>query len=641
MKFLIAINSLVQGGAQKFTVQLASELIHSGHEVTLLVFYPEETDFFKAPSGAKITRFIHPFHDNGRKPRLFFPVLRNLQFRLNRILWRLADLVSLRRLLSTQDYDLIIGVEKYTGVLLGTVVKKKSKLLISERVHPNYHSIQFPFNLLAKYVYRKKNVFVHAQGHDIARAIRTEHKCIVAVIPNFVISENIEKYNPLNQNKTVLALGRFDNQKGFDLLIKSWKLLPEKYLNEWKLKIYGDNDPSPFQSIVESEGLIDSVELRGADLDTAKLFSNASIFVLSSRYEGFPNALAEAMSYGLPCIATDCPSAVRELTLNGSLANLTSANEYAISTAILELIEDEQMRLELSERAKLVNRYFNQSQIMPVWEQLFNEIVNSSNESVKSKCQICGSRVTKRNICDLRLRNQIRNDLETYWDINIIASDLRLPSTIYRYKCNKCKISFFNSTAGDNLFYKACHKSSKYSRSENWDYVQVLDYLNSNVLFEGSRILDYGSGFSRFTDLIIDSRNILDIVEIDKDLLEAQSSIVRRGYIDLEFIEGKYSLIMISHYLEHVENPKEFIRSICHLLEPNGKFAITVPDANFNEDSDSVLDWPPHHTFRFTQFGLNNLMKNLGFELEKTLVKNEINDGSNFDFCSIYRLARN
>ena len=110
-KICIVINSLVQGGAQKSAILLARELKHSGSEVQILTFYPEESDFFEVPEGIKIQRFIHPFQDRGMLKG------NRITRRLRRIISRLRDFKDLRNCFSRFDPDLVISFEAATSVL--------------------------------------------------------------------------------------------------------------------------------------------------------------------------------------------------------------------------------------------------------------------------------------------------------------------------------------------------------------------------------------------------------------------------------------------------------------------------------------------------------------------------------------------
>lgn len=108
---------------------------------------------------------------------------------------------------------------------------------------------------------------------------------------------------------------------------------------------------------------------------------NAGIFVLSSNYEGMPNALMEAMALGLPCISTDCPvGGPKTLIKNGENGLLVPVgDEEALSIAILKLIEDNELSQKIANNALKISEKFNPNIINQQWEDFINKIINLKN----------------------------------------------------------------------------------------------------------------------------------------------------------------------------------------------------------------------------------------------------------------------
>ena len=370
MRILIVLNSLVQGGAQRFGVTLAEALRMNGHDVVLLTFYPEETDFFDVASTIPIIRLVNPFYDNGRIGKL---ASRNrMLLKVRRIWLRLIDLKTIRKLIKAQSPNVCVALERYVGVLMGMTIPGNIPLLVSERVHPGFHQVQWPFEQLAKIVFRRKNVFLHAQGESISAYMAEEFNKSVKVIPNFVSDEfnslDSKPNTPHLYTKLVIAIGRYHQQKGFDLLIKSWFQIEPQDRGNWELHIFGDGLDSEFGKSLQNLLVDDTVRLFNATREIKEVLTRASIFVLSSRYEGFPNVLAEAMTLGKPCVSTDCPSAVRDLTLSGELALLVDCNTESLAQGIRSLIQDEAMREEFSSRAGKVRTLFSPKSVILEWE---------------------------------------------------------------------------------------------------------------------------------------------------------------------------------------------------------------------------------------------------------------------------------
>ena len=172
------------------------------------------------------------------------------------------------------------------------------------------------------------------------------------------------------KSKTILAVGRLHEQKGFDLLLQAWKPI-EKTYSDWSLRIVGEGPKrAELEAQIESQGL-KRVVLVGATNNVLDEYEAASIFVLSSRYEGLPLALIEAMWFGLPCIAFDCPQGPAELLAedrgwlvpNGDIAELTAQIANALSHP--------EEALKCAQKAQsFVQTTHSEAAIMPQWVQL-------------------------------------------------------------------------------------------------------------------------------------------------------------------------------------------------------------------------------------------------------------------------------
>ncbi|MBO7456832.1 MAG: glycosyltransferase, partial [Paludibacteraceae bacterium] len=172
--------------------------------------------------------------------------------------------------------------------------------------------------------------------------------------------------------KTVLAVGRLHEQKGFDMLLQAWKSV-EKKSAEWSLRIVGEG---PQRSELESQ--IKSLKLQhvclaGRSHEVAKEYAAASLFVLSSRYEGLPLALIEAMWSGVPCVAFDSPQGPAELLADerGWLVPASDVEKLAKQTLYAIAHPDEAQK-----RAQKAQAYaratYSEEVIMPRWEEIIN-----------------------------------------------------------------------------------------------------------------------------------------------------------------------------------------------------------------------------------------------------------------------------
>jgi glycosyltransferase involved in cell wall biosynthesis len=167
----------------------------------------------------------------------------------------------------------------------------------------------------------------------------------------------------------VLAAGRFGPEKGFETLLESFALIGAERKG-WELVIVGDG---PLRNILERRihelGIGDAVHLPGRVGNMADWYSSADLFVLSSRFEGFPNVLVEAMAHGLAVISTDCETGPRELIVNGENGLLVPVEgTAALASSMARLMADHQLRVALGRAAAGIGERFGIVDVATQWE---------------------------------------------------------------------------------------------------------------------------------------------------------------------------------------------------------------------------------------------------------------------------------
>lgn len=180
------------------------------------------------------------------------------------------------------------------------------------------------------------------------------------------------------KNKQVIAAGRYVPQKGFDLLIEAWSLVENKH-SDWELHIYGDGDRTLLEGLINRNNLKNCYLERSTN-DIAGQLINSSLYVLSSRYEGMPMVLLEAIAFGLPLVSFDCPCGPKDIINNlkdGILVNSGDINELA--EKICFLIENEDIRKDMGSNARKNAERFKIEHIAKQWKLLFEELINKSN----------------------------------------------------------------------------------------------------------------------------------------------------------------------------------------------------------------------------------------------------------------------
>jgi glycosyltransferase involved in cell wall biosynthesis len=175
-------------------------------------------------------------------------------------------------------------------------------------------------------------------------------------------------------SKTVLAAGRLARQKGYDRLIKSWSLVAPDH-PDWHLRICG-NGPAQakLERLIDEYGLKDSVTLAGPAQDLGAEMAKASIFALSSRYEGLPLVLLEAMSVGMAVVSFNCPTGPADIVDDHRNGLLIQPRTIALFAAGLkEMIESEELRRTCAAGARETVRDYSMEVVGAMWEAVLDE----------------------------------------------------------------------------------------------------------------------------------------------------------------------------------------------------------------------------------------------------------------------------
>jgi glycosyltransferase involved in cell wall biosynthesis len=212
-------------------------------------------------------------------------------------------------------------------------------------------------------------------------ARRVVSKEAVHVIPN-PISEQFfgsDKLNGTNVHYTVVAMGRMEPQKGFDRLLTAFAKCAERH-PEWTLRIVGEGaERAPLQGLAVKLGLESRIRLDAVTKAPENVLRDSDLFVLSSRYEGFPMVLLEAMACGLPVISFDCPTGPREMIRDGIDGVLVAPDDVeALAEAMDNLMGAQQVRQRLAARAVEVSERFSVARVMAMWSEVLTKAVRSS-----------------------------------------------------------------------------------------------------------------------------------------------------------------------------------------------------------------------------------------------------------------------
>lgn len=180
-------------------------------------------------------------------------------------------------------------------------------------------------------------------------------------------------------HKRVLAIARYSHEKGIDLLLEAWSKV-EKDCEEWRLDVYGDGKTEPYERLMVTLGIDQSrCALHGRTNDVEKEYVNSSIFVLSSRFEGFGMVIIEAMACGLPVVAFDCPWGPRSIIKDGIDGFLVeNGNTTSLANKLFVLMENNSLRMLMARTSLNTANGYNIDTIANYWNNLFTEIIFSS-----------------------------------------------------------------------------------------------------------------------------------------------------------------------------------------------------------------------------------------------------------------------
>ena len=355
MRLILITASLGPGGAERVLSEMANYWADRGWEVTLATWSgPEIADFY--PVDERIHRVWLNIQVRGL--RWWFRPMANWQ--RVRKLRRLILLQQPEAVISFLDWSNVLAIIASTGTGVRTIV--------SERTSPEHnHTLGRPWRWGRRLTYRFAHCVV-AQT-DVARQWLADHCGAVTVtIPNPLRSLPPPGADEARVN-TLLAVGRLSAEKGFDTLLRAYAALGA-VAGAWRLRIIGAGPcREELGQLAETLGIARSVQFDEPVKNVAEPMSEAKVFALASRFEGFPNALVEAMAMGLAVVSTDCPagpSAIVKDKINGLLVPVDDPASFA--AALSSLIEDDTLRRRLAAEAVAVRGTYEQSHIMRQWE---------------------------------------------------------------------------------------------------------------------------------------------------------------------------------------------------------------------------------------------------------------------------------
>lgn len=357
-KLLMTINCLKKGGAERVITTLSNSLYQRNFDITFVCLnYTEQC--YPLADGIKVIYLV--------KDRKRFP--------LARLYYLAATFFRMFNVIAKEKPDCTIAFMTSASIWAGlSCMWLKLPYIVSERTTPEITIAKLNIfsRWLSFFVFKHSKVIVSpSKGvEDCLKNILTFNKLKNYVVINNPVNQIQEvKTAQVHYRRYVLAVGRLMPEKGFDFLIESFAQLQQQDVD---LIILGEGpERTRLESLVESLGLSHRVFLPGLKNNLWNYYKEAQAFVLSSRTEGYPNVLIEAMNMGCACIAADCHWGPREIIndgVNGIL--IEKENRPQLIDALERILTQPELRSALSANAMVISKSNSLDAISDQWEEV-------------------------------------------------------------------------------------------------------------------------------------------------------------------------------------------------------------------------------------------------------------------------------
>jgi glycosyltransferase involved in cell wall biosynthesis len=357
-RIALVIGSLAGGGAERVLSALAAHWSRAGHDVSVLTIGSSDTDVYALAPGVR--RVALGLYNPSAHPG------QGLVRGIRRV-------AVLRRTIRRIRPDVVVSFLTPTNVAAilacwGTHVP----VVVSERVDPQLKAGTI-WSALRRALYPTAAGVV-VQNESIASWAR-RFCSRVHVIPNLVVrperrAEPGRDHGPMR----LVAMGRLMPQKGFDLLVDAFARVAPAH-PDWSLTILGEGPQrAELETLVVRSRLQGRVLMPGRVADPVPELLKAQAFVLPSRFEGFPNALIEAMACGLPPVAFDCPSGPADIISHGTNGLLVAAGDVtALAAALSRMMGSATERARMGEEAREFTRLLSPERVLPRWSAVLEQ----------------------------------------------------------------------------------------------------------------------------------------------------------------------------------------------------------------------------------------------------------------------------
>ncbi len=383
---ILLLNAYGMGGATRSVFNLAEELARTRSVEILSVVRARETSAFPFPPGVRITVL-----DDRRARRVIARVVARMPSllvhpddrayswfspRTDLLLWRKVRAARSGFFITTRP-----GLSAFAGR-----TARDGVVLVAQE-HNSIGSLVGDMRREVGEAYRGCDCVVLLTERDrlAYEQLLQGARARVVAIPNAVTRLTGVPLPAQQRRQVVVAAGRLMPQKGFDLLVQAFGQV-SRARPDWRLEIYGEGaERSRLAAQIDAAGLSDVISLAGATRLLGEVLAASAVYVLSSRWEGMPMVVLEAMSKGTAVVAYDCPTGPRELIEDGQDGLLVPPEDVdALARALLRVIDDEDLRARLGAAAVRAAERYDLEVVGRTWRQLLDSLVEVPAQTSQS-----------------------------------------------------------------------------------------------------------------------------------------------------------------------------------------------------------------------------------------------------------------
>lgn len=364
MKIYFSLGSMRKGGAERVISNLANEL-SKRYDIGIIITVNEESQY-------KLDKKINLFSLDEKE-------VKNNNF----IIKNIKRIKKLDKILKKEKPDIIVSLlpEPTYRVLFLNLFGRKNKIIVSVRNDPKKEYNNIIKRIIMKVLYERADGFIF-QTAEAKKFFSKKIQSKSTIIPNPINEEFITTPYEGERDKTIVTVGRLEKQKNHKLLIEAFNSIQKDY-PDYKLLIYGSGrKEEELKQYVKEIDLVDKVKFKGNVNNVKEEIYKSGMFILSSDYEGMPNALMEAMALGLPVISTDCPCGgpkfLIENAKNGILVPVRKKEDMI--EAIKYILENENESKKMGRQANTITDKVNPTRIYSMWEDYILKILNKRDK---------------------------------------------------------------------------------------------------------------------------------------------------------------------------------------------------------------------------------------------------------------------